>query len=135
MPLEFENRCSELGVIKKKFNNLGSTPPISSSSVKYSSTTMSSSDNSAMIKENCNDFSPDVNKQLTAGNKQTNLLRLNHDSTTSDDLDGDDEDRLVIADEDAEAIGGLFIFFVYILHIYTNSISLHYLFTFFSLWS
>lgn len=83
----------------------GSTPPISSSSVKYSSTTMSSSDNSAMIKENCNDFSPDVNKQLTAGNKQTNLLRLNHDSTTSDDLDGDDEDRLVIADEDAEAIG------------------------------
>ena len=76
---------------------------------------MSSSDNSAMIKENCNDFSPDVNKQLTAGNKQTNLLRLNHDSTTSDDLDGDDEDRLVIADEDAEAIGGLFIIFVYIL--------------------
>ena len=96
---------------------------------------MSSSDNSAMIKENCNDFSPDVNKQLTAGNKQTNLLRLNHDSTTSDDLDGDDEDRLVIADEDAEAIGGLFIFFANILHIYTNSISLHYLFTFFSLWS
>ena len=96
---------------------------------------MSSSDNSAMIKENCNDFSPDVNKQLTAGNKQTNLLRLNHDSTTSDDLDGDDEDRLVIADEDAEAIGGLFIFFANILHIYTNSICLHYLFTFFSLWS
>ena len=80
---------------------------------------MSSSDNSAMIKENCNDFSPDVNKQLTAGNKQTNLLRLNHDSTTSDDLDGDDEDRLVIADEDAEAIGGLFIFFVYILSTYS----------------
>ena len=88
-----------------------------------------------MIKENCNDFSPDVNKQLTAGNKQTNLLRLNHDSTTSDDLDGDDEDRLVIADEDAEAIGGLFIFFAYILHIYTNSNCLHNLFTFFSLWS
>ena len=88
-----------------------------------------------MIKENCNDFSPDENKQLTAGNKQTNLLRLNHDSTTSDDLDGDDEDRLVIADEDAEAIGGLFILFANILHIYTNSICLHYLFTFFSLWS
>ena len=70
-------------------------------------------------KGNCNDFSRDVNKQLT-GSKQTNLLRLNHDSMTSDDLDGDDEDRLVIADEDAEAIAGLFIFFVYIF-VYTIS--------------
>ena len=73
-------------------------------------------------KGNCNDFSRDVNKQLT-GSKQTNLLRLNHDSMTSDDLDGDDEDRLVIADEDAEAIAGLFIFFVYIF-VYTSALKL-----------
>ena len=78
-----------------------------------------SSDKDNAMKGNCNDFSRDVNKQLT-GSKQTNLLRLNHDSMTSDDLDGDDEDRLVIADEDAEAIAGLFIFFVYIF-VYTIS--------------
>ena len=89
-------------------------PPISSSSVKYS-TTMSSDKDNAMKMGNSNEFSRDVNKQL----------RLNHDSMTSDDLDGDDEDRLVIADEDADASGGLFIFLVYIFCLH---FCLHFLF-------